>query len=134
MDPVPPVDPAPEPAAPNPENNASSAPAPPIAKAPDTSSAVKLADLEKRNDAGEIVGLVESGRWFKKGAPEPFTGKLAHFYKGGQVETLKHFKDGRLHGKETSWYGSGNKRLEIVYDIGEETSRSAWDVDGLKQR
>jgi antitoxin component YwqK of YwqJK toxin-antitoxin module len=102
-------------------------------KTPDTSGAVKLADLEKRNDAGEVVGLVESGRWFKKGAPEPFTGKLAHFYNGGQVETLKHFKNGLLHGPETSWYGNGKKRLEIIYDQGQETQRTAWDADGLKQ-
>tara|TARA_A100001037_G_scaffold229871_1_gene208023 strand:+ start:227 stop:634 length:408 start_codon:yes stop_codon:yes gene_type:complete len=90
----------------------------------------KLKDMEKRNAAGDIVGLLDEGLWYKRGDKTPFSGKVVGFYKSGQKESLVPYTKGILHGTEIRWYANGKKRLEVLYNNGAATNRKLWDADG----
>ena len=48
----------------------------------------------------------------------------------GQLSSEENYKDGRLHGKSTSWYESGQKRYERHYENG-QLFEAANYIDGL---
>ena len=98
---------------------------------------LKLQDVERRDAEGNIVGLLEEGLWYKIGEEKPYTGLVvgANKVKNGKPPVTpynysREFKDGVQVGKETAWYANGQKKLEMVFENGEEVSTRQWDADG----
>ena len=98
---------------------------------------VKLMEMEKRDYSGNIVGLTETGLWYKRGEENPYTGFVVGVNKArnGKPPAFpynykKKYKDGIQVGVETGWYASGQKRIELVYENGEVLSMKQWDADG----
>ena len=94
----------------------------------------KQGDLEKRDSKGKIVGLRDKGRWHKRGATAPFSGRVVAYYKNGQMESKRYYDKGVQAGIETHWYDTGQKRWEMNYKDGRMISMRAWDVDGNEQK
>ena len=94
----------------------------------------KLADVEKRDEKGNIVGQLEGGLWYRHGDVKPYTGVVAGHYKNGQMESKRHYENGAQVGMETHWYDTGQKRWEMIYQDGQMVSIRQWDVDGKEQR
>ena len=99
--------------------------------------AVKLMEMEKRDNNGNIVGLLEAGVWYKRGEENPYTGFVVGMNKpkNGKPPTFpynykREYKKGIQVGVETGWYASGKKRIELVYENGEVLSMKQWDADG----
>ena len=62
---------------------------------------------------------------------EPFTGKDVCKYENGQIESEKHYKDGKKHGKWTWWYKNGQKQAEDNYkDDKKEGKWTEWWENG----
>jgi len=94
----------------------------------------KLADVEKRDKGGNIVGQLEDGLWYRHGDVKPYTGVIAGHYKNGQMESKRHYENGAQVGTETHWYDTGQKRWEMIYQNGQMVSIRQWDADGNEQK
>jgi hypothetical protein len=104
---------------------------------PHETPAVKLMEMEKRDNNGNLVGLLEAGLWYKRGEENPYTGFVVGMNKpkNGKSPTFpynykREYKKGIQVGVETGWYASGKKRIELVYENGEVLSMKQWDADG----
>ena len=93
----------------------------------------KLANVEKRDEKGNIVGQLEDGLWYRHGDVKPYTGVVAGHYNNGQMESKRHYENGAQVGTETHWYDTGQKRWEMNYQDGQMVSIRQWDVDGNEQ-
>ena len=99
--------------------------------------AVKLMEMEKRDNSGNVIGLLEAGLWYKRGEENPYTGFVVGMNKpkNGKPPAFpynykREYKNGIQVGIETGWYASGKKRIELVYENGEVLSMKQWDADG----
>ena len=93
----------------------------------------KLADVEKRDEKGNIVGQLDNGLWYRRGDVKAYTGVIAGHYKNGQLESKRRYENGVQIGTETHWYDTGQKRWEMIYQDGQMVSIRQWDVDGNEQ-
>jgi antitoxin component YwqK of YwqJK toxin-antitoxin module len=108
-------------------------------------------------DPGVLDGdmLVErDGLWYEIDSEEPFTGKTAEYWPGGEKmmegelvdgrvdgkvtewyeegekKSETEYRGGELHGKAVGWYENGQKQAEVEFSDGEEVGRQEWDEDG----
>ncbi len=93
----------------------------------------KLADMEKRDEKGNIIGQLDDGLWYRHKDTKPYTGVVSGHYRNGQIESKRCYENGAQVGTETHWYDTGQKRWEMIYKNGQMVSIRQWDVDGNAQ-
>ena len=72
-----------------------------------------------------------NGLRYQVNESEPYSGWSKRMYfLSEQIESLAHFKDGKLDGLATHWYKNGQKWLERTYKDGELISEKFWNPRG----
>ena len=55
--------------------------------------------------------------WYEKGDINPYSGVSNTFYDNGKKRIEAHYKDGKQHGKSTSWFKDGSVIYMYCYDM-----------------
>ena len=72
----------------------------------------------------------QEGLWYFEG--KAFTGIVVKKYDNRQKAYESTLKDGKEHGRVTSWYRDGQKQGEVTYKDGKLVSQAVWKPNGEK--
>jgi antitoxin component YwqK of YwqJK toxin-antitoxin module len=76
-----------------------------------------------------------NGLRYQVNESEPYSGWSKRMYfLSEQIESLAHFKDGKLDGLATHWYKNGQKQTEKTYKDGESVSQRSWPSKGGEEK
>jgi antitoxin component YwqK of YwqJK toxin-antitoxin module len=85
---------------------------------------------------GEVVDMdklqYRDGVVYLPDEDTPFTGRAESFNDNWQKRGESNYKDGKLHGLSTYWYGNGQKQREKTYKDGKTWSAVVWKPNGEK--
>lgn len=100
-------------------------PKPAIDPAKGVPRVVDIADMETRQDR----------RWYIKGLPTPYTGRVIRRYESGDIALEMTLQEGRKEGSYTWWHANGVKQLEVFYRLGrKEGLGREWFVNNQLKR
>ena len=72
--------------------------------------------------------------YYAQNEQTPYSGWSKKMYDNGQVEVLRHLKDGKTDGLRTIWYDNGQKKLQGNYKDGKTNGlMTSWADNGQKQ-
>ena len=96
---------------------------------------IEITYYKKTQNGIEMVK--KEGYWrngqkeFKKNYKDgELNGLYTWFHENGQKKTERTYKNGEYDGLETKWYSNGQKQEESTYKDGKEISWKRWNQDG----